>query len=574
MAAQFDVLIKDTTIVDGTGKPAYRGSVGISGEQVVAVGDASGTADTIIDGDGLITCPGFIDPHSHADISILKYPLAHSKLMQGITTFIGGNCGSSLAPVQNDFTRRHVTRYFSQDVYWQTFADYLSAVEQTRPSVNMAVFVGHNPIRSSIMGEDFKRKATDDEIRRMQQHVQEAMDAGAFGFTTGLDSSFGEYADLDEIAPLASVAGRSGGMYATHIRHNQTQWPADSPEEFGYGLFHGPVEDVWIGRYRGYAEAVEVGRRARLPVHISHLAYAYAIPQPHPDFLAAAVAKATLSEFIDKPRAEGVRVTFDTIFAPASIATPAPLATAFQNPYDLYGKDALVEKLASDEFRQQLRYTYDSGKMKMGMIHPKADPFWADCFQIVVHQDERYQGEMLGDIIKLMGGHPVDVLSTLILADPDAVWSQVRDKKRTLPGLLAFLEHPECIPCTDTFAYSPDPDPNDYHAPAIAYGMYPSFIDAYVKQHKALSLEQAIYRATGLPAKTFGLKGRGVLQPGAYADVLVFDFDSIRMTGDALQPARPPEGIRHVLVNGSVVYQNRQHTGAQPGHVLRRQQMN
>jgi N-acyl-D-amino-acid deacylase len=567
---QFDVLIKDARIIDGTGTASYRGSIGIRDEKIAAIGTVTGSAQTTIDAADLCVCPGFIDPHSHADMSILKYPLAESKLMQGITTFVGGNCGISMAPVVNDFTRDRVTQYFSQDVHWQTFGGYLDFVEQTRPAVNVVPLVGHNPIRSSVMGEDFKRKATDVEIQRMQEHVQEAMTSGAFGFTTGLDSSYGEYADTDEIVALAAVAAEAGGLYATHVRHNQTQWPADSLDEFGYGLYHGPIEDVWVGRYRGYEEAIEVGQRARIHVHISHLANAYAIPQPHPDFLATAVARATLHQFINQPRQAGVQVSFDTIFAPASIATPAPLVTAFQKMLQQVGKAELVEKLRTTDLRTMLRQSYDTGKMKMGFIHPLADPFWTDCFQLITHSNKQHQGKLLAELIREQRCHPVDVLADLILEDPNAVWVQIQDKKRTPAGLTAFLEHPLCIPCTDTFAYSLHPDEGDYKPPAIAYGMYPGYLDTYVKQQGTLPLEAAIYRATKLPAQTFGLVGRGILEVGAYADVLVFDLESIRMTGDALTPGQPPDGMELVLVNGRIVYQNRSHTGARSGRVLRR----
>lgn len=569
-AAHYDVVIRDTTIIDGTGAAAYRGSVAIKEGKIAGVGAISGTTKMTIHGDGLITCPGFIDPHSHADVSILKYPLAESKIMQGITTFVGGNCGASMAPIMNDFTRKHVTRYFNQDTGWESFGEYLDRVTQTAPAVNMVPLVGHNPIRGSVMGEDFKRKSTANEVLQMQQHVQEAMDSGAFGFTTGLDSSFGEYADLDEIVPLASVAAKSGGLYATHVRHNQFQWPAESLEEFGYGLYHGPLEEIWIGRYRGYQEAINVGRRAKIHVHISHLANAFAVPQPHPDFLATAVARATLAEFIDKPAAEGVRVTFDTIFSPSSIATPAPLLSAFQSALKKYGKAGLVEQLIRPDFRQELQHQYNHGKIKMGMVHPIADPFWMDSFQIVTHKNPQASGKLLADWMHSIGGHPVDILIDLILEDPDAIWSQIKDKKRTGPGLIAFLEHPICIPCTDTFAYSTDPDPDDYKPPAIAYGMYPGFIDFYVRQQSVLSLEQAIYRITQLVANTFGLKRRGALIEGFHADIVMLDLENLRMRGDALHPARPPDGIEYVLVNGQVVYQNQQPTGVRPGHVLRR----
>lgn len=184
----YDVLIKNTKIIDGTGKPAYKGSIAIKGEKIVAVGKVKGDAATVLDGTGLITCPGFIDPHSHADTTIMNYPLAENLIMQGITTFVGGNCAMSLAPTKD-----------------MTFGDWLFKVEKEGISLNYIPLVGHNPIRTMVMGEDYRRKATQAEVKEMKKYVEEAMKSGAFGFSTFGDPAPSHFADLDEIVELAKV---------------------------------------------------------------------------------------------------------------------------------------------------------------------------------------------------------------------------------------------------------------------------------------------------------------------------------------------------------------------------------
>ncbi|MCK4784420.1 MAG: amidohydrolase family protein, partial [Desulfobacteraceae bacterium] len=177
-----DLLKKNTKIVDGTGKAAYKGNIAIKGDKIVRVGKFKGEADVVIDGSGFVTCPGFIDPHSHADHNIMKYPLAENLIMQGITTVVGGNCGNSPAPRKN-----------------LTFGQFISNLEKKGISINFALLVGHNVIRSLVMGDDFKREATREEIEKMKKYVEDAMQNGSFGLSAGLDYYPGEYAGEEEI---------------------------------------------------------------------------------------------------------------------------------------------------------------------------------------------------------------------------------------------------------------------------------------------------------------------------------------------------------------------------------------
>jgi len=557
-AGQYDILITNAKIVDGTGRPAFIGNVAIKGERIVTVGKVTGEATSVIDATGLVVCPGFIDPHSHADLDILDYPLTENFIMQGVTSFIGGNCGLSLAPTEK-----------------MSFSQWLAEVESKGISINYAPLVGHNQIRELVMGEDFKRAATEDEIKQMKAHVEEAMQSGAFGLSTFTDPSPGEYASFEEILEMVKVAGRSGGIYFPHTRHIQSQWPSDDLDEYGYGIYHGPAEDVWVGMYRGIQEVIEISRQTGVPVHIAHLSNVYLTPQPHPEFLEEATARATLWN-IDMARAEGIDVTFDVIISESSISSEVPLYKEFIRSRNIslewlnkLSAEEFSEKLKSEEFREQIRNVYRRGRLKLGMVHTKADPFWFNCFTVLHCQNTECVGKTIGEISKRDKKDPLEVIFDILAEDPDTRWVQHLDRRQTAAATVALLKHPLTMACTDMGVYPAAPKGASL-PPPIAYGLYPNYIKTYVRERKVISLEEAIKKATYLPARRINLDDRGVIRKDAFADILIFDFEHIDYTGNFLDPAVRPDGIIYVLVNGQLVYKDKTHTKVQPGKVLRR----
>lgn len=554
----YDIIIKNTRIVDGTGKPAFKGSLAIREEKIVTIGEVKGDAAMIIDGSGLVTCPGFIDPHSHADTTIMENPQAENLIMQGITTFVGGNCAMSPAPLKD-----------------LTFGQWLSNIEKKGISINYVPLVGHNNIRQLVMGEDYRRNATTEEIAKMKTYVQEAMESGAFGFSTFGDPAPSHFANVEEIIELAIVVQKYGGLYAPHTKHIQSQWPTDNPNEVSYGIYLGPPEDVWVGLYRGYVEVFEISRRANIPLHIAHISNAFRIPQPHPDFLEEAAAKATLW-LIDKARAEGIDVTFDTIPSADSISTAQLLLRAFYSwrntSLDWVKKikeEEFAQRLKAKEFRERLRRVYDAGRLKFEMVHTKADPYWYDCFRILSCKNKEYLGKTIGEIATMKDVDPLETIFDLLVEDPETIWVQFLDRRGTETMNAVFLKHPYAMPCTDVSALSAQPKGEGKPAP-IAYGLYPHYIGRYIRDKAIQSLEEALRKATSFPAQRFGIKDRGILKPNAYADIVVFDFERIKDEGDFLDPTRPPKGIEFVLVNGKVVYRDKTHTGEKPGKVLRK----
>jgi dihydroorotase/N-acyl-D-amino-acid deacylase len=552
--------------------------VGIRGEKIVAVGETGDQADRILDGRGLIACPGFIDPHSHANRGVVATPTADNLVVQGITTFLGDNCGMSSAPTPEI-----------------GFAEWLAEADAAHPSVNYAPLVGHNTLRRTVMGDDWHRAATAKEVAAMESLVEEAMQAGGYGLSDGLDPAWpGHFAEVSEIVALTRVAQRYGGLYTPHTRHHQNQWPADRPDEFGYGLFHAPKGETIVGRYHGLLEAVEISRQAdRIPLLIVHLTPAYLVPQPHPAYLDDCLARATLEEIIDKPRNEGLDVTFNAIAWGQSIASEAPLMASFYDPSQLrpdwlvaMDRDSFAEGLKTRAFRNKVLGFINSGKFKVRMMHPLSDPYWMDCIQIVRSRVTPAVGRTIGDMARERSPHSIleavyesswEVVFDLLVEDPDTTCADFIDK-REYGALKAFLAHPAGMPCTDVGILPLQPQRTE--TPALeglytrgvsptAYGLFPHYLRTMVVERGALSLEEAIRKATSLPADVIGLPDRGRLAKGAYADLVLFDLQALRENTDFRDPAQAPQGICYVLVNGQVVCEDGVHTGARPGKVLR-----
>jgi N-acyl-D-aspartate/D-glutamate deacylase len=618
---ELDLLIKNLSIVDGSGRPAYKGDIGIKGERIAAVGDIKGDASREIEGIGYLVSPGFVDTHSHVDWSILRYPLVENFVMQGITMFLGGNCGNSLAPlkdlVSSPFLLNNalfIDEWWSElelnkpvpdcisldtlDEYcdliekkigfkidWRTFDEFLSKVERSGLSINYVPLVGHSTIRSAVMGEDWRREATEEEIEEMKAFVEEAMISGAFGMSSFFDLiDPGEYAAVDEVIELVKIVQKLGGIYSPHKRHHRSNWFTEDSREEGYGIAHVPPGEIVCGRYHGLLETIEIGRITKTPLLLAHLVPAYSIPQPCPDYLLEAAAKATI-DIIDNAKREGLKIFFNAIAHYASIHSPKPIIRSFFNKQlsrpewlEKMTKQEFVEKLDKSEFRDEVKKYIYSGRFKFEMFHPLLDPYWTDLFSIIECKNREYVGKTIGEIARSKcPDHVIDAqydesfntLFDILCEDPDTMWVGILDKRERQEALRIFLQHSEGMPCTDCAAL-PSKTRDDALPSRVAYGMFPHYIDKFVKEENVLSLEEAVQRITYLPAqKLLGLNDRGVIRKNAYADLVLFDYKKIRMAGTYFNPTIPPEGIAKVLVNGKIVYENLKHTALKPGKVLR-----
>jgi N-acyl-D-amino-acid deacylase len=238
-----------------------------------------------------------------------------------------------------------------------------------------------------------------------------------------------------------------------------------------------------------------------------------------------------------------------------------------------FKKDEFIRRLKTKEFRARLRRLYDSGSLEFHPVHPKVDPFWMNCFTIVSCENNEYEGRVFGDIVREKNADPLDVLFDVLIEDPEVTWYLSLDRRYAPEAIPEFIKHPQASPCTDTFVYSAEPTGTEVFGdpPLSTYGTFPQYIGYYVRETKVLSLEEAVRKATSLPAQIIGLKDRGIIKSGAFADIVVFDLGTIKMKGNNPNPAQPPEGIEYVLVNGKVVYRDMNHTGEKSGKVLRRE---
>jgi N-acyl-D-amino-acid deacylase len=592
MTERLDVLIRNTTVIDGTGRPAFRADVGVRGERIAVVGVVSGQAAETVDGTGLVACPGFIDSHSHADLTIASCPEAENLVMQGVTTFVGGNCGSSLAPVGDRAYFEQLLKSWdlNPERRWTSFAEWLDSLEVMPVSVNIVPLVGHNTIRGSVLGPAFNRVATEEEVGRMRLLLSEALQSGAFGMSAGLDAAMpGHFAGREELVSLVRLTGERGALFTPHTRHHQNQWFSEDIADNAYGLYQGPRGEIIVGRYHGLLEALEICRAAgQSRVLIAHLTPAYLVPQPHPEEIDRVLAEATLSEIVDRPRAQGLEVFFNVVGWEHSIGSRQGILAALLEPrlsqpawLAALGVDELVRKLRDARFRERLRGHLLSGRFKFGMLNPVTDPYWMDCYRVLECRAGGFAGRTIGDIarerspddiIRAVYIESVEAVFDIVTADPGATWALIADK-REHRVLDTFLRHPAAMPISDVTAMPAGGAARGvfiYGVSPTAYGLFPQYLRRYVRERPVLQLEESIHRITGLPAELFGIRERGMIREGAYADLVLLDFERLQEGSDYLHPAQPPAGIERVLVNGQTVWQGGRHTGRKPGRLLRR----
>ena len=590
-----DILFKNAKIIDGTGSPAYVGCVGIEKDKIALVkaGDLDCEAASVIDVTGLICCPGFIDIHSHADISIPLYSEAYSLLVQGITTFVGGNCGISLAPATKpDYYEKYNRENGLSiiDFQWGGFGKWLDHIDARGVGANYVPLVGHNAIRGNVLGADYNRFSTEAEVKEELLLLEEALDAGAFGMSAGFDAAMaGHSADRTEIEALFSLLERKGALITAHTRHHQNQWPSDDGRTY-YGVYNGYRGDVICGRYHGFIEFMEYYKRfPKLRVLISHLTNAFLMPQPHSQALENAMIDETLRLLVDEPLQEGYDVYYNLLPSEISISSryrvTFSLAQSLQ--YDTFFKDYtsemdIVKGLCDTGFRLKLIELINSGRFKMGMLSPATDPYWADCYTFVRSNDISVVGKTLMEVtqerktgtqVELVYCNCMETLFDIVLDDPNTEWALTKDKREYM-AYQRLLLHPRSMPCTDCIAFPEVPDTTknmlSYGTPPVGYTMMCRYLINMARDKQHLSPEEAIRRITSLPAQVMGIEGRGKLTEGYSADITLLNWDGLSYENDFLSPSKRPGGFVHVLVNGQFAMKDSVMQKAAAGRVIRK----
>jgi dihydroorotase/N-acyl-D-amino-acid deacylase len=529
----FDIVIENGHIVDGTGSPWYAGDVGIRAGMIAAIGRlASAPATRRIDAHGLVVAPGFIDMLGQSELTILVNPHLPSKIFQGITTEITGE-GGSVAPLNDAIVKTDHVGYEHLKIApdWRTLSEYFGRLEKQGVGINIATYVGATQVRRMVLGDD-DRAPSPAELEQMKTLVREAMREGAVGVSTSLQYAPAPYATTEELIALASEAAALGGIYATHMRSEG---------------------DAVLA---ALDEAIRIGREAKIPVEIWHIK---AAGKSNWGRMGEIVAK------IEEARKSGVDVTADTYAYPAWFNS----MSAFVPPWAHNGGDAkMLERLKDPETRRRIIKDMET---------PGGD--WDNEWQeipgpeavlISVVQNPALmalRGKTLAEVAKMRGRAPIEALLDVLIED--RAYTYVAVFGMSEPDIALALRQPWVSVNNDSQGTAPDGLLGQQHPHPRAYGTFPRILRKYVREERALRLEEAIRKFSALPAQRMRLTDRGVLKRGMWADVVVFDPDQIRDLATFEDPNQLSVGMKHVLVNGVPVISEGAATNALPGKVLR-----
>ncbi len=528
-----DMIVKSGRVVDGTGNPWFKADVGIKDGKIVEVGKlASNTADEVIEAKGLIVSPGFIDMHTHSDFPLLINPRAESSVRQGVTTEVIGNCGYSCGPVRDatrDLLKRSILGYSPEvEVDWHSLGEYLDRLEERGIAHNVATLVGHGAVRIAVMGFD-SRLPTKEELNEMKALVAKSMEEGAFGMSTGLVYAPGNSSDTLELVELCKVVADYGGIYATHVRSEE-------------------VEAV--------VEAIDIGKRARVPVHLSH--------HPTGTFTMKGKTERTL-KLIDEARTRGVEVTCDLhpyLWGLTTLTAVLP-GWAFEG-----GAEKMLERLRDKRTREKLREGMAEGTSSVHQLI--RGRMWDRIVLARCEGSTSLVGKSFEEIAKLKGLDPFDAVFDVLLAEDLGLQNAfILAETYSDIDVKNVMTHPSSMIGADGFAVAPYGSLVKMGFHPRSYGTFPRVIQEYVRDRKLVTLEEAVRKMTSSPARRLGLWDRGLIGEGVWADIVIFDPDRIKDRATYTDPSQYPTGVEYVLVNGKVVVRGGEHTGALPGKALR-----
>ena len=518
----FDIIIRGGRVVDGNGMPAFSADVGIKDGKITAVDDLTDISAKIIDATGLLIAPGFIDMHSHSDIALLANPRAESKIRQGVTTEVIGNCGASAAPLTPrmlaDFKTAEDLDALQVELDWLSMGEYLQKLEKQGIALNVIPLIGHGTIREAVMGYE-NRRPNPQEMETMKRLLAQAMQEGAYGMSTGLIYAPSYYADTEELIELSQVVAQYGGLYCSHIR--------------GEG-------DRLLD---AVSEAITIGKKAGVAVQLSH----------HKAVGRANWGKVKHSlALIDQARAANLDVTADQypyIAASNSLSASLP-------PWMHEGsKNELLKRLTDPQVRARLR---------QGMA--VREGYWEDTKISYCPGHAEYEGLSLQEIAELRGADPYETTFDLLYEEEAGV--QVVRFGMSEEDVRTVMRHPMVMVGSDASALAPygvlfrgKPHPRNY-------GTFPRVLGKYAREEQVLSIEEAVRKMTSLPAQKLGLQDRGKIQAGMWADITIFNPQTVQDKATYLDPHQYPCGIEYVLVNGKPVIVQGEHTGELSGKTL------
>ncbi|MGE5430070.1 MAG: N-acyl-D-amino-acid deacylase family protein [Syntrophomonadaceae bacterium] len=528
---QFDLIIKNGSIIDGTGRKEYKADIGIKNGRIAAIGKLGhAEADKIIDARGLKVSPGFIDIHSHTDISLLVNPRAESKIRQGITTEVGGQCGGSMAPlggmnVDLDKSLKRIKENYNIDVTWRTFQEFMNYFSSQKFSINLAMMAGLGSVRSFAMGEG-DRKATEDEMSIMIRQIQEACEAGIIGVSSGLEYLPGSFSDSKELIRLCKAIPKHQRIYATHMRN----------------------EDKAV--IEALDEAIRIAEASNARLQVSHLKACGKSNWSKTD---------QLLQMLEKAHASGLEVHADRY-------TYTAYATSLDMFFPLWAREGgdkfFIERLQD---KNQIERMKDSVEAKVSELNGAWDGIL--IAGTAKAEFRHYQGKTISNIAGEKGISGFDAAVKVILETENL--TDMVGFAMDEPNTEKILAHPLVMVGSDSSVHSPEPPLGNRMAHPRGYGTFPRAIAHYVRERKICPLEVMIKKMTSMSAKKLGLNDRGVIEKNKIADITIFDFDRIQDKAEYSNPHQYPDGIPHVIINGIPVIENNLHTGSFPGSLLK-----
>lgn len=531
---QYDILIRNGKLVDGTGNPWVYADVGVTGDRVSLVGrvPVNATAKQVIDAKGLIVAPGFIDMLEQSEWNLLIDKQAVSKLTQGITTGITGE-GGSIAP-QSDATladRRDFLEHYHLTVDWRDLDGYFRRLEKQGSGINLGTYVGATQVRRYVMGA-VNRAPTAEELARMQQLVEQAMRQGAMGVSSSLIYAPAAYARTDELIALAKVASQYGGIYASHIR-NEGDREMDALDE-----------------------AFRIGREARIPVEIWHLKVSGRQNWGKmPKVIAA----------IEAARSSGLDVTADQY---SYVASGTSLGATIPPKYHEGGSEAFVNRLKDPHVRAAIRQELaGAGGNMENMWRGTGGPQGILVASVLDPALKHYEGRTIAQIAADEHKEPLDALMDLVIAGKDHVGAVYFTMNED--DVKFAMQQPFVSVGTDAGAVNFQGPLSESKVHPRAYGTFPRILGRYVRDQHWLTLEQAIRKFTSLPAQRVGLRDRGILRMGAFADITIFNPGTVNDVATFEDPHRTSVGIEYVIVNGVISVEHGKVTGQLGGRPLR-----
>lgn len=524
----YDVLIINGKVIDGTGNPWFRADVGIQGDTIVAVGQLdTRNADLIVDAEDSVVCPGFIDIHTHSDYELLVDGKADSHIRQGVTTNVIGNCGTSAAPI-SPVSRKHLKiDYPGLEIDWTSMDEYLTRLETQGISVNVAALVGQGTVRCAVMG--FKDgPPTSEELEAMQDLVRVSMEEGAFGLSSGLIYVPGCYASTEELISLAEICRSHNGSYHTHMRgENDTLLEA-------------------------IAEAVQIGRKAGIPVQISHFK---AMGRHMWGKSADAI------ELLDQARDEGIDITCDQYPYNASATGLGAYLPSWAH---VGGTESLLARLKDANTR---------GKIKRDILHGL--PGWISLYKgvgwentiITYCSKHDLEGKSISQIARERGTDDFETAFDILTecdGQVSVVYFTIGDE-----DIERIMRYPLTMVGSDSSAISTEGPLAIGKPHPRSFGTFARVLGYYVREKKVITLQDAIRKMTSLPAQRMRFYDRGLLKAGMKADLVVFDPNAVRDMSTYTEPFAYPQGINYVIVNGKLTVEHGEHLGTKAGRVLR-----